>query len=430
MQAPTLSNPATLCRDCLNLGQWVERYCPLCGGRRLVRHKRLQQLSIAHIDCDAFYASVEKRDDPSLIDKPVIVGGSTRGVVSTACYIARLRGVRSAMPMFKALQLCPHAVVIKPNMQKYVAAAKQIRSLMQSLTPLVEGVSIDEAFLDLTGTDALHHASPAQTLAALAQKVEQQVGVTVSIGLSGNKFLAKLASEIDKPRGFAVLAPEDATSFLADKPLSALWGVGEATRKHLAALGLHRIGQLLDLPDSVLAERFGRLGPHLSRLARGLDDRPVEPHGEAKSISSETTFNTDIGEIEELSRRLWLLCEKLAQRLRKANLAARGVTLKLRLADFRLITRAQMLESPTQMAERLFQTAQPLLKKEVDGARQFRLIGIGTHMLATADEADHATLLDPGITRRRKLEDAVSALRTKMGDGAIVKGRSLPKSIK
>ena len=198
-------NPAALCRDCLAESGPAAKRCLACGSPRLLAHPERDLLSIAHVDCDAFYAAVEKRDDPSLADKPVIIGGRKRGVVSTACYVARTYGVRSAMPMFKALKACPHAVVIKPNMQKYVAAGRAVQKLMLELTPLVEPVSIDEAFLDLSGTERLHHGSPARTLARLAKRIEDELGITVSIGLAPNKFLAKVASDLAKPRGFSII---------------------------------------------------------------------------------------------------------------------------------------------------------------------------------------------------------------------------------
>src|SRR4051794_639122 len=225
------------CRDCRRDAPEEVTRCSACSSPRLVRHAELDTLAIAHVDCDAFYATIEKRDDPTLADKPVIVGGGQRGVVLTACYVARTFGVRSAMPMFEARRLCPHATVVRPDMEKYAGVGRQVRDLMFKLTPLVEPVSIDEAFIDLSGTARLHGMSPAKALAAFAGEVERALGITVSIGLSSNKFLAKIASDLDKPRGFAVLGGGEAAAFLAPKPVALIFGVGKATQARLAREG-------------------------------------------------------------------------------------------------------------------------------------------------------------------------------------------------
>jgi DNA polymerase-4 len=305
-----------LCRDCGHAAEPAFTACPACGSRRVAAHPELFSLAVAHVDCDAFYASVEKRDRPELLTKPVIVGGGTRGVVSAACYVARTRGVKSAMPMFKALAACPDAVVIKPDMAKYVAAARQVRALMEALTPLVQPLSIDEAALDLSGTAALHRAPPAVVLARFARQVEREVGITVSIGLARNRLLAKLAAERDKPRGFAVLGSE-AAAWLADKPVGLLPGVGPALARRLEGAGFTRLGQLAALDAREAARRFGEEGPGLAARARGEDLRRVTPEREAKSISAETTFDTDLRRLEELEQPLWRMCEKLARRLRR-----------------------------------------------------------------------------------------------------------------
>ena len=234
----------TLCRDCDSRPPADVKTCPACGSPHIAQHKELHGLTIAHLDCDAFYATIEKRDRPELRDVPVIVGGHHRGVVAACCYIARAHGVHSAMPMFKALQACPNATVIKPDMNKYAAVGRKVRTMMENLTPLVEPLSIDEAFMDLAGTEALHRASPAASLAALARRVEEELSITVSIGLSYNKFLAKIASDLDKPRGFAVIGRAEARTFLADKPVSLLCGVGKAMQERLGKNGIIRIGEL------------------------------------------------------------------------------------------------------------------------------------------------------------------------------------------
>jgi DNA polymerase-4 len=409
---------SAFCRDCLaDAGDTATR-CRPCGSPRLIRHADLNRLAIAHIDCDAFYATIEKRDDPTLADKPLIVGGGKRGVVATCCYIARTYGVRSAMPMFEAMRRCPQAVVIKPNMAKYVGVGRQVREAMRSLTPLVEPLSIDEAFLDLTGTERLHGLSPAKVLARLAGQVERDLGITISVGLSGNKFLAKIASDLDKPRGFAVLAPADAPAFLADKPVGFIYGVGAVGAGKLAQHGFRTVGDLQRANEHDLMRRYGAEGSRLWRLARGIDDRRVDPERETKSVSAETTFERDITDLRPLEQHLWALSEKVAARLKAQGLSGWTVTLKLKTDDFRLRTRARSFSAPTQLAARIFAAGRDLLRHEVGTAR-FRLIGIGLSQLEEAHGADLADLID---ARTAKAEHAVDALRAKFGKAAVVKG--------
>lgn len=411
------------CRDCLtDAGE--ERRCTHCGSPRLLRHAELDTLHVAHIDCDAFYASVEKRDDPALRDVPVIIGGGKRGVVSTACYLARVKGVRSAMPMFKALALCPEATVIKPNMAKYVAVGRQIREQFLRLTPLVEPLSIDEAFLDLAGTELLHGESPARALARLARSVETEIGVTISVGLAPNKFLAKMASELDKPRGFAVIGTQEAMAFLAERSVGAIWGVGKATQERLAREGFRTIADLQAADETTLARRFGNEGLRLWRLARGIDTRSVNPERETKSVSTETTFDSDIADYRTLEQELYRLTRKLSDRLKAADLAGRTVTLKLKTADFRLITRARSLEDPTRLAHRIFDHARELLARETDG-RRFRLIGVGVSELADPALADPTDLIDTSATKRGLAELATDSLRARFGKTIIDRGITL-----
>jgi DNA polymerase IV len=417
---------SALCRDCGLLADGAEapaERCRACGSTRLVRHGELADLAIAHLDCDAFYASVEKRDRPDLADRPVIVGGRERGVVLACCYVARLYGVRSAMPMFKALKACPDAVVIKPDMAKYRVAGRAVREMMRATTPLVEAVSIDEAFLDLSGTEALHGGAPARTLALLARRIEHDIGITVSIGLSYNKFLAKVASDLDKPRGFAVIGRSEAVEFLAARSVGLLWGVGAALQERLARDGITRIGQLQTIKESELSARYGAIGRRLARFARGEDERRVSPDSPTKSISAETTFARDLAAGEDILRTLWPLCETVAQRLRQAELAAGGVSLKLKTADFKIRTRARQLADPTQLADTLFRTASTLLERELDGS-SFRLVGIGAENLTAATLADPPDLFDTGKQRAGRIEAAVSSIREKLGDAAIGLGRS------
>lgn len=409
------------CRDCLeDVGPQATR-CGTCGSPRLIRHPELNTLTIAHVDCDAFYATIEKRDDPSLIDKPVIVGGGKRGVVAACCYVARTYGVRSAMPMFEAMRRCPSAVVIRPNMQKYVQVGREVRRAMAGLTPLVEPLSIDEAFLDLAGTERLHGVSPAKALARFAGEVERNLGITVSIGLSANKFLAKIASDLDKPRGFAVLAQSEAVAFLAPKPVSYIYGVGAISAAKFAADGFRLIADLQNAEMTDLMRRYGEEGQRLWQLARGLDARKVDPERETKSISAETTFERDIGEFRPLEQCLWDLTERVSARLKTAGLAGSTVTLKLKSADFKIRTRARSLGNPTQLASRIFAAGRDLLSHEI-GTTKFRLIGIGVSNLEQTSGNDLADLIDRRVA---EAEYAVDRLRQKFGRDAVIKGLAL-----
>ncbi|WP_374729291.1 DNA polymerase IV [Roseitalea porphyridii] len=419
MTMPRADN--AFCRDCLAPAEAEERRCRRCGSPRMARHAELSALSIAHVDCDAFYAAVEKRDNPDLADKPVIIGGGRRGVVSTACYVARVNGVKSAMPMFKALKACPDAVVIKPNMEKYAAVGRQVRALMEELTPLVEPLSIDEAFLDLTGTERLHRDTPARTLARFAKRVEDEIGITVSVGLSYCKFLAKVASDLEKPRGFSVIGQAEAMTFLAGQPVTLIWGVGKAFAGVLERDGITRIGQLQTMDETTLMKRYGVMGRRLYHLARGEDTRHVEPRGGAKSISHETTFNEDHADAETLVPVLRSLTEKVSARLKAKGLAGHTVTLKLKDRDFRSKTRNRQLADPTQLADRIFRAALPLLEKELDGTA-YRLLGVGVADFADPARADPDDLIDVSAARRAKAERAVDALRGKFGERAVETG--------
>ena len=408
-----------LCRDCFATTE--RAVCPACRGGRIVRHPELFSLAIAHIDCDAFYASVEKRDRPELTGRPVLVGGGTRGVVTAACYVARMYGCRSAMPMFKALKACPDAVVIRPDFPKYVAASRAVRALMANLSPLVQPLSIDEAVVDLSGTAALHGAPPATVLARFARTVEVDLGLTVSIGLAPNRLLAKLAAGRDKPRGFAVLGSE-AAGVMASWPVRSLPGIGPALERRLLALGLTHLGHLAALDDRAAQARLGDDGPALARRARGEDSRAVTTDHDTKSVSAETTFNADLATVTALEQPLWQLSEKLARRLREKDLSAGGVVLKLKTARFASRTRAARLPNPTVLPDLLFAAASLLLAREVDGT-PFRLIGIGASPLRPGNEADRGDLADPDAARRVAAQAAVDKLRARFGEAAIGRGR-------
>ena len=413
-----------ICRDCLTTFETGPR-CPACRSPRVVGHPELFTLAIAHIDCDAFYASVEKRDDPDLRGRPVIVGGSRRGVVSTCCYLARIKGVRSAMPMFQALRLCPEAVVIKPRGSHYAAVSRRIRAMMDDLTPVVEPLSLDEAFLDLTGTGRLHRAPPAVLLARLLKRMEDELGLTGSVGLSHNKFLAKIASDLDKPRGFSVIGRADTAAFLKGKPVRMIWGVGAAGQAQLEAAGIRSFDDLARWDRKDLIHRFGQIGDRLWHLARGEDSRRVNPNEPMRSISAETTFDEDIADRDLLDGHVWRLAEKVADRAKAKGLAGRTVTLKLRRADFTTITRRHTLREPTQIADRLYRQAADLIVHLGDPG-PFRLIGVGLSDIVPAHDADLTPdLLDPGAARRAGAERATDAIRARFGPDAIVKGRSL-----
>jgi len=412
----------TLCRDCLAFFESRKLACTRCGSNLLVSHDELSLLSIAHLDCDAFYAAVEKRDDPSLENKPVLIGGGRRGVVLTACYIARKYGPHSAMPMFKALKLCPDAIIVKPNMAKYRSVSQEVRQVLETGTPIVEPVSVDEAFLDLSGTERLHQRTPAATLASIAKDIERNIGITVSIGLSYNKFLAKMASDLDKPSGFAAIGRSDAVAFLHDKPTSAIPGVGPSIASRLKVDGLFTIGDLQARTPQELEILYGKTGQHLGRLSQGQDQRTVKPGRPAKSISAERTFDHDIGDKAALVKRLWPLCEEISARLKARDLSGGSLTLKLKTARFRSLTRTKTLQKPTQLAEVLFESAENMLVKELKRG-PFRLIGIGAGALSDSALADLPDLLDDSLERIKDIEHAMDVVRSKFGKSAIRKGR-------
>ena len=417
----------TICQDCLTLSESGSRdiRCESCGSQRLVQHEELSRLAIAHIDCDAFYASIEKRDNPELADKPVIVGGGRRGVVSTACYVARRYGVHSAMPMFQARRLCPNAIVIKPRMKVYSSVSRQIREMMNALTPVVEPLSLDEAFLDLSGTERLHGEPPAVQLARIALNVEKTIGISVSIGLSHNKFLAKVASDLDKPRGFSVIGKAETLSFLEDKPVSLIWGVGRETTRALQKLGIRTLGDIREFGKDELVERTGRMGGRLWSLAHGEDHRRITTSEPAKGMSNETTFSEDTSDIRKLDGHLWRLSEQVSDRAKAKGVSGRTVTLKVKMANHRILTRQKRLSDPTQSANRIYETTRSLLDQVIERA-PFRLIGVGISTLTRdAVTSEIEGLHDDRTAKQLKAEKAADLIRDKFGKRAILKGRSL-----
>ncbi|MBS0294716.1 MAG: DNA polymerase IV [Proteobacteria bacterium] len=414
----------SICRECLWTSDERPPRCPNCGSPRLLSHPELDTLSIAHMDCDAFYASVEKRDRPELRDLPVVVGGGKRGVVSTACYVARQYGLRSAMPMFKALKACPQAVVIKPDFTKYVFESRRIFDKLRALTPLVQTLSLDEAWMDLSGTERLNGGPPALQLVRLQREIEAETGLSVSIGLAPNKFLAKIASEMDKPRGFTAIGSE-AQALLATRPVGILPGVGAVFARTLISDGYATVGDLAAADPKALVKAYGEYGLRLNRLAHGQDARAVDPESERKGMSAETTFNEDLTRLEDLENELWPLCEKLATKARRDGVSGRVVVLKLRTDDFKIHTRRRTLPIPTRTAKTLFQQGRDLLKRETDG-RAFRLIGIGMADLIEG-EGSGSDFFAGDEDRALKTETALDGLRARFGKTAVVSGRALKK---
>ena len=411
-----------LCRDCIEISAGSPSRCSGCGSPRLISHPELFDLTIAHIDCDSFYASIEKLDNPALAHQPLIVGGGRRGVVSTCCYMARVKGVRSAMPMFKARKLCPEANIVPVRMARYVTVSRAVRDLMNSLTPLMEPLSIDEAFLDLSGTHIVHKMPPARALARFAKEVEETIGITVSIGLAPNKFLAKIASDLNKPRGFSVIGARDAETFLEDKPVSIIWGVGRATQSRLERDNIRTIADLRRKSQASLSRDYGAMGTRLFRLARAQDGRAVSPSSKAKSISSETTFERDLADINDLLPILREQAQRVSARLKKSGLAGQTLTLKLKTARFQTRTRSKTLSQPIQLAQRIFQESRALLEKETARNTPFRLLGLGVSNLRPDESADRGDLLDSESASMRTLERAMDDVTQKYGCKAIELG--------
>ncbi len=414
------------CRDCLSDFDVTtsDNRCPDCSSPRVLHHPELSELTLAHIDCDAFYASVEKRDNPELLASPLIIGGGKRGVVATCCYIARSFGIHSAMPMFQARKLCPDAIIIPPNMKKYTSVSKQVRVIFDQMSPNIEPLSIDEAFIDLSGTEKLHGTIAAKTLAHTVQKIENDVGITVSVGLSYNKFLAKLASDFDKPRGFSIIGQAEAKNVLAPLPISKIWGVGKVMQKKMHHDGISQIGQLQHLDKKYLIRNYGIMGERLFHFSRGQDSRYVSSRTKTKSISNEITLNKDLSNYSELKPLLWQLCEKVSARLKNNIKAGNVITLKLKTTSFRQLTRSTTLDSPTQMAEMLFDVGKHMLTEEC-GGQEYRLIGIGVSGLCGIEQADQPDLIDNWRTKKIKTERLMDNIRNKYGKDVIKKGRNL-----
>ena len=388
-----------------------------------------EALTILHVDMDAFYASVEQRDRPELRGKPVIVGGlGGRGVVCAASYEARPFGVHSAMPISQARRLCPQAVYLPVRMSHYAQMGRQIREILLSFTPLVEPLSLDEAFLDVAGCETLF-GSAAEIAALIKARVKSETGLTASVGVAPNKFLAKLASDHGKPNGLVVVAPDRVGEFLEPLPVGRIWGVGKKAEKRLNALGIQTVGQLARLSEPDLVANFGELGEHFRQLANGNDGRRVVPDREAKSISTETTFAKDISDRQLLRDWLLDLTDQLAARLRHAGLRARTVELKIRSSDFRTRHRAQALPEATNATDLLWQTAKAILEQGLTREMlPLRLLGVGATRL-TGEAAAQRSLFDAAERDRQKsLDQTVDAIRKQFGSTSVRRGASFGRS--
>ena len=414
----------SVCRECFKTFIIKKEFCDKCYSVNIISNDEIENLNIAHVDCDAFYASIEKRDNPNYKNNPLIIGGGKRGVVATACYIARTKGVKSAMPMYKALKLCPEAIIIKPNIQKYKKASDKINKLMKEMTPLVEPLSLDEAFLDLSGTTRLHKKIPAVLLAELSKKIIEEVGISVSIGLSYNKFLAKICSDIDKPRGFSIINKEEAPNYLQDKPVELLWGVGKTLKHKLNNDGIKTIGQIKEMKLNEVISKYGAIGSHIFKLSNAEDNRVIKPFRKVKSISHETTFDKDTNDEVFLKKILWDLCEKVSNRSKNKGLGGNTINIKIKTKDFKLISRSITIDEPTQIAEIIFQAAKLLLLREIN-TNKFRLLGVGLSNLKEAEICDLYDLINIDSNRDKKIEFAMDSIRHRFGTNLIKKGRSI-----
>jgi len=374
--------------------------------------------AIAHVDMDAFYAAIEQRDRPDLRGRPVVVGADPkgRGVVSAASYEARRFGVRSAMPIVRAARLCPDAAFLPVDMAKYHRVSLEIMAILADFSPLVEPVSVDEAFVDLTGTEPLF-GSPLDAVRGIKRRIREATALTASAGLAPNKFVAKVASDLEKPDGLVVVPPGGEARFLAPLPVERIWGVGRVTAGALRELGFGTIGQLQRVPRAVLARRFGKHGEHLHDLALGRDERPVEPFGVPKSVGAEETFGVDTTDPGLLRTTLRAQAERVAAELRESGFAGARVTLKLRLQPFETHTRSVTGE-PTQDGLELYRRALALLERE-RVARPVRLIGLSASRLGPAGSGQ-LDLLDPTALRRERLARAVDRLTERFGEGAVI----------
>ena len=379
---------------------------------------------ILHVDMDAFYASVEELDDPGLVGQPVVVGGTPdgRGVVAAANYAARRYGIHSAMPAAQARRLCPHAVFIRSRMDRYVEVSRELRDIFARYTPLLEPLSLDEAFLDVTSS--LRLFGDGQAIARrIKEEIRDELGLVASVGVAPNKFLAKLASDLDKPDGLVVVPTDAIEAFLEPLPVSRLWGVGKVSNRDLAEMGVYTIGDLRRLPEELLVSRFAKSAAHWARLARGIDDRRVVPDRDAKSISHETTFATDIGDAEVLKSWLLELTEQAATRLRRQGLRGKTVFIKVRYADFHTVTRSESLDAPSNVTRELYVTAARLLQAQLARSpRPVRLLGMGASGI-TSEELEQGQLFETeDREQQRRIDTVVDSIKSRFGNRALRRG--------
>ena len=382
--------------------------------------------SILHIDMDAYYASVEQRDNPVYRGKPVVVGadpkgGTGRGVVSAASYEARDYGIHSAMPIGQAYRQCPDGIFLPVRMERYHEISGRIFAIFSRYTDLVEPLSVDEAFLDVTGSYALF-GSPETIGRRIQEKIWKEEQLHASVGIASNKFVAKVASDLEKPQGFVVVPAGEEREFLKDLPISRLWGVGPKTARRLHELSYQKIGDVSRHSQEQLRSHFGKLGVHLWQLSLGLDDRPVVSNTHAKSIGAETTFSRDINSLSLIRQTLLALSERVAQRLRTEQFDARGLTLKFRNESFETVTRSQILSTPTDQAADLYTVALTLLNKVSFTKQKVRLLGLSATKLTSVHAHEQLTLFESGPQRNTQLSEAVDAIRHRFGDEVIQLG--------
>jgi DNA polymerase-4 len=379
---------------------------------------------ILHVDMDAFYASVEELDDPGLVGQPVVVGGTPdgRGVVAAANYAARRYGIHSAMPAARARRLCPQAVFIRARMDRYVEVSRALRGIFARYTPLLEPLSLDEAFLDVTSSLRLFGDGLAIGR-RIKEEIRAELGLVASVGVAPNKFLAKLASDLDKPDGLVVVPTDAIEAFLEPLPVSRLWGVGKVSNRDLAELGVHTIGDLRRLPEALLVSRFANTAAHWARLARGIDDRRVVPDRDAKSISHETTFATDIDDPEILPSWLLELTEQVATRLRRQGLRGKTVFIKVRYADFHTVTRSESLDAPSNVTRELYVTAARLLQAQLARSpRPVRLLGMGVSALTAGAHAQGQLFETEDREQQRRIDTVVDSIKSRFGNRALRRG--------
>lgn len=384
--------------------------------------------SIIHVDMDAFYAAVEQRDQPAYRGRPVIVGadpkqGKGRGVVAACSYEARAFGVRSAMPISSAYRLCPHATYLPVRMNRYAEVSARIFGILRRYTDLVEPLSIDEAFLDVTASTGLF-GEPASMGRRIKTEISREERLTASVGVAPNKFVAKIASDLEKPDGFVVVRSHEVVAFLENLSVTYLWGVGKRTATTLQGLGITTIGELARWPEDALARRLGAVGTHLYHLSRGIDDRPVIPEGMAKSMGAETTFSVDTAEPRQIRQTLLKLSERVSARLRRERTAGVTITLKLRFADFTTLTRSVTVPEPITLTDEIYSGALSLLEKIPLRGRLVRLLGIAVSKLTSTPRQCQMSLF-PSDLRKEKAAGAVDEIRRRFGETGIIRASLL-----